>query len=268
MSQATDYPDGIFCQIESLRRQNRWIKTILLGLLCVPLCFLIMGQASPERIIEGSKFVLKDENGKMRARLFMNEGGASLAFYDAAGKGQAALAVGPDGPLLYFYSTKGVEILKLTTIDDSPVLALADSSGTVRVQAGVTKSAAHVLINNLQGGPAVGMGVDQAGPVLSLRDSNGTVRGRLTVDSKETKLAFADAQADRLVLSMSADESGLTLFDNNQKQRAALATKREGTIFGLSDSFGKVRALLGEANGGAQLTIINQNGKIVATVPK
>jgi hypothetical protein len=191
-----------------------------------------------------------------------------LAFYDEAGHGQAALAVSSDGPMLSFFNTRGIEVAKLSTIADLPFLMLADQAGNKRVQVGINDDAPHIVLYNIAGKPSVGMGVDREGPLITLNDLTGTVRGRLTANSRETKLAFADDQADRLVLSLSAEASGIQLFDRSRILRGAFTSKTDGTVLSMSDSTGKIRALMGEAQAGAQLTFFNQNGKIVATVPR
>ena len=82
--------ENLSTEIDELRKQNRWLKAILVVVSCVPASLLLMGQAAPPRTIEGERFVLKDAGGKIRAGLFTTDtGAASLTFttsMDTAGR--------------------------------------------------------------------------------------------------------------------------------------------------------------------------------------
>jgi hypothetical protein len=62
------------CRIVTLERQNRRFRRFAAaGLLVVGLVFL-MGQAAPsKKTIEANEFVLRDDSGNIRARLFVTE---------------------------------------------------------------------------------------------------------------------------------------------------------------------------------------------------
>ena len=85
-------PSTLTARVEKLERQNRLFKRAALGLLLLPVCMLVMGQAQPSRTIEADEFVLKDSAGHMRAELTSIGGGLpALLFFDAQGKQESAL---------------------------------------------------------------------------------------------------------------------------------------------------------------------------------
>ncbi len=143
----------------------------------------------------------------------------------------------------------------------------ADQSGKIRVEAGVYQSNAHILLRNQEGNPGIGLAIDEKGPILTIHSPDGNV-GRLAADNQDIRLGFTDAQADRLILGLSSKGPELLFFDRNQKQRVALASKAAGSLLGMSDAYGNVRAILGEADGKAAVTILGTNGKVIATVPR
>ena len=77
---------SILSRIVALERDNRRMKMTSAIVLLVAVAVVTMGQARPNRTIEGEKFVLRDSNGAIRAELGIISGGfPSLRFFDSDG---------------------------------------------------------------------------------------------------------------------------------------------------------------------------------------
>jgi hypothetical protein len=95
-----------------LEQQNRRFKRLGIAALIVPALLLILGQAPSKKTVEANEFVLRDDGGNIRARLFMTKettttakellgidsstpvtipSAATLALYDSAGKTRVML---------------------------------------------------------------------------------------------------------------------------------------------------------------------------------
>jgi hypothetical protein len=83
-------------RLTKLERENRRLKQIGAGALIVAASLFVMGQATSRKTIEASEFILRDNSGNMRARLWVMEANTvavtgvpvalraspTLAFYD------------------------------------------------------------------------------------------------------------------------------------------------------------------------------------------
>jgi len=69
--------DAMHARISKLEKQNREIKQLGAAALVVVVSLLVMGQAPAKKTVEANEFILKDGNGKVRARLRMGEEGFS-----------------------------------------------------------------------------------------------------------------------------------------------------------------------------------------------
>jgi hypothetical protein len=70
-----------------VEKENRQLKRIGLALLSLVAAGLVMGQARPTPTLEATAFVVKDDRGVVRAKLFVDPVGQapSLLLYDSAG---------------------------------------------------------------------------------------------------------------------------------------------------------------------------------------
>ena len=69
-SHPSDFED-LLGRLVRLEKQNRRFKLLAVATLVgVPL-LLVMGQASPKKTVEANEFILRDDSGNIRARLFM-----------------------------------------------------------------------------------------------------------------------------------------------------------------------------------------------------
>ncbi len=90
-------------RVGKLERQNRRMNQMGAVVLILAAAVLLMGQASPQRTVEANEFILRDGNGKVRARLSSQLGVAGIAFYDENGSERAELSVNSSSQRLTFY---------------------------------------------------------------------------------------------------------------------------------------------------------------------
>jgi hypothetical protein len=181
-----------------VERENRRLKQIGLGVLVLAGAVLLMAQARPNRTIEAESFVLKDANGRIRARLEMDLGNRpTLSLLDAKGLPLASLA-GGDNPFLLLTGTTGEQV-ELVDSNDFYGLALygADMSGPFR-------------------GVRAGLSVSKGNPALSLYDEKGKERVELGV------LPFG-AMEGELVKGAEFGGAELVMSDPNGRQEVLLA---------------------------------------------
>lgn len=60
-------------RVVKLEQQNRRFKQLGTAALIVPALLFLLGQAPPKKTVEANEFVLRDDGGSIRARLFMTK---------------------------------------------------------------------------------------------------------------------------------------------------------------------------------------------------
>lgn len=103
---------NIRSRLERLEKQNRRLKQIALGCLALLGAMFLMGQAHPNRTIEAQAFILKDADGKARAKLGMETGGPTLLLLDAKETPQISVAAG-ERPFVGVSNPNGQQLLAL-----------------------------------------------------------------------------------------------------------------------------------------------------------
>jgi hypothetical protein len=142
----------------SLMVQRLLFRTRILTTLCVLLgaalvLLVLLGAAAPApKVIEATRFVLRDVSGRMRAELSTDEFGPKLKLYDAGGVERVQL----------FEADKGASGLILST-------NAAERFGAVQLFA--TTDASALLLNNVGHQALVTVRADQAGPSMELLDA-------------------------------------------------------------------------------------------------
>jgi hypothetical protein len=124
-------------RVEKLEKQNRCLKQLWLAALIAAASVLVMGQARTKRTVEANEFVLKDGNGKARAKLLMadddfspvpelilvdekrvtrvklHDGGpadfSGIMIFDKAGRERGAFDADESGAALPFMNVKGTD---------------------------------------------------------------------------------------------------------------------------------------------------------------
>jgi hypothetical protein len=110
-----------------------------------------MGQGKPNRTLEASEFILNDNAGKARAKLYMHPSGPRLSLFDSTGGEAVILMQGnsggallmqqqphgafaevqllltPDGPTLHLIGKKTKGLMTLTNTPPGPQITILDS---------------------------------------------------------------------------------------------------------------------------------------------
>ncbi len=173
-------------RLERLERENRRMKLAGVVALAVIVAVVLMGQATQSKVVkrvEAEEFVLRDSNGKIRARLAMNELGApslSLLYTDGTPVAELWGGVIEKEAHLSFYHQNGRRSAFLSTARGASALAFIDKDGNFRVT----------------------LSIDTDGlPAMRLADKNSKVRAGLTVDTGgNATLSFSD-KADKVIWS-------------------------------------------------------------------
>ncbi len=111
-----------------LARQSRALAFTWLALAGV----LVAGFTVPPKTVEATKFVLRGEDGKVRATLAPTAQGSALTLSDARGRPSAVLQAIAIGPVLSFTSDTGKECARLQVAKGQPALSLYDESNAKR----------------------------------------------------------------------------------------------------------------------------------------
>ncbi len=138
------------------RAQRRWqlVSLILLFLVAgiPPVAYSVF--RSPT--VEAQNFIVKDQNGKVRAELALEQGQPSLMLADKRGIPRAVYGAGDDGESFLAFFADGLVRARLATKPDGPVQL--------------------TLHHDSKGKPRVDLGVDIDGsPYLRLSDKDGKV---------------------------------------------------------------------------------------------
>ncbi len=177
---ATELTD-ILTRLGRVERENRRLKQVGFVVLVLVGAVLLMGQARSNRTVEAEQFILKDANGRMRARLAMEKADRpTLVFTDAKGLQLVSLE-GGDSPSLNL--CKGVCESQQVWLGTYPnglfgVALYGKDDGTplhgLQVGLGVVNGVPGL---NLFGkDPSVQASLDlETGPRLVLNDANGNV---------------------------------------------------------------------------------------------
>ena len=96
-------------RVVKLEQQNRRFKRLGMAARIAPAILLLLGQAPSKKTVEANEFVLRDDGGNVRARLFMTKETTTTA-----------------------KQLLGIDDLTPVTIPPAATLALYDSAGNIR----------------------------------------------------------------------------------------------------------------------------------------
>jgi hypothetical protein len=106
---------------------------------CVVLAATTSARAGPREpapvdVVRAKRFELVDDDGRVRAALFV-EGGPRLMMYDLAGKHRVALALhGEEAPGLELFTAEGSHALQVRHMNGAPLVSLHDTGGNDRLR--------------------------------------------------------------------------------------------------------------------------------------
>jgi hypothetical protein len=206
MSEPVPSLEAIARRLDRLERQNRRLRLALVGLLAAAAA-LAVGQAStgqaqpgaPEarvKVVDAERFVVRDQNGKARAALFMDNRDPDnrhprLVLYDENGKGRLGMSVQRHGPDIAAWHADHSSALGLYVQDKdrSVAMTLFDKSGA-RVHLAHMGGTPQLKLLDGTGKPALSLTASQNGPGIALNDPTGRRRAQLEVDAQKAALTL------------------------------------------------------------------------------
>jgi len=162
--------EALVNRVEKLERENRWLKRLGFVAFMLAAGLISMGQARGSRIVEASKFVLKDASGQVRAELGTAEDSSpSLVLFDARGSNRASLDLNKGGePALRFETAMGKPLAELSVAVDSPRFSLFSPKGDDGVTVWTAKEGGSGLLMYGPDGLRVGL-TDRPGKAFALK---------------------------------------------------------------------------------------------------
>lgn len=166
--------EGLMARVARLERQNRWLRrgAGLTGLALATGAVMGAQNRTPE-VIEAQQFVVRDGNGKLRARLGLQPFAVGVYLYDADGKPRAAL---------------------IDKFEMGTQLQFSDHGGQVRTAAGA----------NADGRPFLTFLGSEAGTIAAL-DENGQGGGELKLFGHRRDPSVRTADAGIYLLGTGGD---------------------------------------------------------------
>ena len=166
--------------LASARRFNRWLLAavgLALGVWILAGTFGPTMAAEPAggtaiNEVRAKRFVVEDENGKVRAVLAVFKDGPGLTLADESGNPRAMLIMGKGGPALTLSDENGKVRAGLNATKETAGLTLADENGKNRAALVVGKNGPRVGLSDDKGKTRDFMSVLKESPSLALLDEN------------------------------------------------------------------------------------------------
>jgi hypothetical protein len=98
-------------RIVRLERQNRRLKQLGLAILAIAVVILLMGQTPSKKIIEANEFILRDDAGNIRARLFMTKETTTTAKELLGIDSSTPVKIPPEATLAMYDSTGQIRVM-------------------------------------------------------------------------------------------------------------------------------------------------------------
>ena len=150
-------------RVERIERQNRRLRAATATLALSLAALVITAQAPPQSAsIEAREFIVRDSNGKQRAKLGADSSATVLSLYDVAEHVRARLIVGDrpgllmfdparDGPYAQPRLALGVGSMGGGADDAGPHMLFWDADGQPRVEVYSTKARDGMFIHDARG---------------------------------------------------------------------------------------------------------------------
>ena len=245
-------------RLAGLERENRRLKQWALTAVLGGMLTLLGGATSQERnqkSIESEQFVLRDKQGRMRARLDAHLDDPVLTLIDRGGRSRLALALEPDGrPAVELSDSMGHLRLALRIGEAGEAgLEIYDQDETPRgiLQADATGVADMRLLDDTGKDRIVLSQNGKRGPMVVLNDAG--EHGRIALKLDEARTAVVQLSSDKppatggyVGLSMTA-EGGADLTMVSPQVDASInlgVNVNDGAVISVDDA-GKSRAGIG-----------------------
>lgn len=200
----------IVVRLETVEKENRRLKRIVASAALLVSAALLMGQASPPRVIEAEKFVLKDESGRPRARIDMESGRPSLALLDGNGFPVVALHAGKNP--------------SLTMCGESPTPTsgpIASCDQQVQIGRFSKEQFGIAFYGKDEGDPLhglhAGFGIREGVPALDLWGKDANEHASLDLNVPGPSLLLSDSQGFTAVIGLERPRIGANTADPKPK---------------------------------------------------
>lgn len=209
--------------------------------LCLVSAGAFVAGSTRKRTLEAERFILRDEQGKMRALLGMSPTGPSLGIYDVASRKRLEMALRHDEPRLVLYDARGNPMSWFFCTQGASGLALAGKGAARGVE--------------ILAGPR--------GNGVALCDEGGTERARIEYREHAPSVNLRDAKGHlRAALQLMDNQPVFALYDGRNKRHGGWAATPDGSALGLYDANGKVRVALIVNATGPSVTVFDSNEKV------
>ena len=175
-------------RIESLEEQVRSLKRMLLAAFGVLIVAGLLAAKTPQTVpdvIQAKKFELVNDEGRVRARLFLTGGqeglSAMLQMHEKGGMPVVQVSTNSQGGQLEFFNGKGKNSVSLNTRSSGGSLQVRNEAGqrAARLKAG-SHGGGELEIRNKDSQGVVGIGADHSGDgLLRLGNSKGDITASL-----------------------------------------------------------------------------------------
>lgn len=162
----------IICRLEKLERENRRMKNIGIVAAVVVSMFIVGGQAKTSKVVEANEFVLKDTNGKVRARLSMEVvARPTLSFYDESGSIPLALTGGNE-PFIVLSRVGTQETVQLGANQTFTGIGIYEKN--IRAGFSVQKGARGLELYDVEGHPRLAIEASEERSSIYMNNSGHT----------------------------------------------------------------------------------------------
>lgn len=179
MNPPTHNFEDIQDRLLKLEKQNRRFKQLGAVASVFAAVIVIMGQVPTNKIVEGNEFILRDDNGQVRAKLSMDVPLGSVPGY-------------PASPRLVLIDEKGKQRVQLDGGALIPGLTLNDTQGHSRGRFILALETGELFFSDEHGTPKARIGEngvtasDINANRLNVEDESGKTRARLFVTKRDT----------------------------------------------------------------------------------
>jgi len=210
------------------------------------------------KIVKVEKFVLLDNEGKVRGELHVDKDGPKLALLDEVGKLRIEVGVDKNVPYIRLNDGKKQMRVGIAVDEYGPGVRVLYENGKLGATFGVA-------VTSKEG---EGESREEPQPYLDLYDENGLLRAQLDIENGEAALRLVDAEGNnRVQASIKDGEPVLWLRDAKRTNRVQLSTEEGEPVLMLFDKTGGIRARLVADEDGPSLCFFNELGEVVWDAP-
>lgn len=166
-----------------LEKQNRRMKYVGVVVLAVIAVIVVMGQAPSKKIVEANEFILKDDGGKVRGKLWTNGDESIIDLVDEYGRGRLQLDAGNYQSTISVMDSNGKPRAKLSSNNAGITeLKFSDAKGKDMVNVNVYPDVGSaVQLSNRDGKTNAVLGASSDGMAFLRIEKAGFVQDGLNV---------------------------------------------------------------------------------------